>query len=203
MNTIYIRVIILMAALLFVFTFAGCGEQQNRKQVVTEQTAENGTSSSEAVTSEDANGISVEDAKTIALNHAGLSADEVAFVIAKFDNDIFVPHYDIEFTADGYEYDYEINAATGTIIDYDKELDDDKQSKADSSDYITAEKAKEIVLQHVGLSEKDISGYKCELDADDLIPHFEIEFISEKYEYEYEINAKTGNIMFSEKELDD
>jgi len=35
-----------------------------------------------------------------------------------------IPEYSVEFRHDGWEYDYEIHAQTGKILDWDKERDD-------------------------------------------------------------------------------
>lgn len=61
--------------------------------------------------------IGVSAAKEIALNHAGLTS--ASFRDASLDYDDGVRIYDIEFTAGNKEYDYEINAHTGQIIEHD------------------------------------------------------------------------------------
>ena len=69
--------------------------------------------------------IGVEQAKAIALNHAGVSASGVVFKKAKQDREDGVLVYEIEFYVPGKaEYDYEIDAATGAIRDYDIDVDD-------------------------------------------------------------------------------
>ncbi len=60
-------------------------------------------------------------AKQIALNKAGVSASNAEFIKAYLDYDDGVRIYDIEFYAGDYEYEFEINARTGKIYDYDKE----------------------------------------------------------------------------------
>lgn len=69
--------------------------------------------------------ISADKAKSIALNHAGVSSSKAVFNKAKLDNDDGIHVYEIEFTSGGYEYEYEINAANGTILSYDHEHCDD------------------------------------------------------------------------------
>ena len=69
-------------------------------------------------------GITQTQAEDIALKDAGVSRDQVDTMYAHSDLDNGISVYDVEFTADGYEYDYEINAKTGAIIDYEKEWDD-------------------------------------------------------------------------------
>jgi len=65
------------------------------------------------------------DAKKIALEDAGLSEQDVTIRKCKLDFDDGVKLYDVEFrNAEGYEYEYEIDAETGKILDKDVELDD-------------------------------------------------------------------------------
>ncbi len=68
--------------------------------------------------------ISVEDAKRTAFAHAGVTAENAVIEKAELDVEHGVVIYEIEFKAGGYEYEYEINATTGTIISQDKEIDD-------------------------------------------------------------------------------
>lgn len=63
-------------------------------------------------------------AKSIALKHAALSASKVRGLKAKLDKEHGIMVYEVEFHYGHYEYDYEINAKTGAIIDYEKEWDD-------------------------------------------------------------------------------
>ena len=65
--------------------------------------------------------ITTEEAESIALNHAGFTKEEVTRLRTEFDFDDYVPHYDIEFHQDLWEYEYEINAETGAIISCEKD----------------------------------------------------------------------------------
>ncbi len=56
-------------------------------------------------------------------------------------------------------------------------------------------KAKEIALQDAGVSESDISRYRFSKDRDDGMTTYEIQFHSGTTEYEYELNAKNGDIL--------
>jgi uncharacterized membrane protein YkoI len=70
--------------------------------------------------------LSVDEAKKIALDHAGLTEDQVRFSTAKFDDDDSEgEEYEIEFYSGNTEYEYEIDARTGDIRDFSKEVDDD------------------------------------------------------------------------------
>lgn len=62
-----------------------------------------------------------EEAKNIALEHAGLKGQQVSRLRTKYEIDDGVPQYDVEFYHDGSEYNYEIHAETGKIISFDKD----------------------------------------------------------------------------------
>lgn len=146
--------------------------------------------------------ISVDQAKTKALKDAGVKAADAVFEKAEFDGDDLIPHYDIEFYADGYEYDYEINAKNYNVIEKSKERERAPKQPTQKNDFISADEAIQKALSHAGLKKGD-ARTKAELDADDAIPHYEVEIVSGKYEYEYEINAKTGSVIAHEKDFND
>ena len=64
-------------------------------------------------------------AKSIALKHAGLKSSAVQFTKAKLTTDDGIKIYDVEFYSGDTEYDYEINATTGKIIEFSSEPIDD------------------------------------------------------------------------------
>ncbi len=68
--------------------------------------------------------ISVDKAKSIALNHAGLKASEVVIEKIKLEKDDGIYEYEVEFKKGNWEYEYSINAKTGAIIEFDKDYDD-------------------------------------------------------------------------------
>lgn len=68
--------------------------------------------------------IGADKAKAIALSHAGLSEAQVSRLRAEKDKDNGRLEYEVEFSADGMEYDYTIDAATGSILEHEKDKDD-------------------------------------------------------------------------------
>ena len=62
-------------------------------------------------------------AKSIALNHAGVSASKAYDMEIELDNEDGTLVYEVEFKFGGMEYSYEINAATGAILKHEAELD--------------------------------------------------------------------------------
>ena len=65
-----------------------------------------------------------EEAEKIALEHAGFTAEQVQGLRTELDYERGMPEYDVDFHVDRFEYDYEIDAKTGKILDWDKDLDD-------------------------------------------------------------------------------
>lgn len=62
-----------------------------------------------------------EEAQTIALKHAGLTADQVTRLRTEYEIDDGIPRYEVTFLQRRWEYDYEIHADTGAILSYDKD----------------------------------------------------------------------------------
>lgn len=60
----------------------------------------------------------------IALSDAGFSADAVRELKAELDTDDSRIHYDVEFKNGNMEYDYDIDAVTGEILEANSEIDD-------------------------------------------------------------------------------
>lgn len=70
------------------------------------------------------NVISAEKAKSIALADAGLKESQVTISKIKYEWDDGIQIYDVEFYQGYMEYEYEINATTGVIIEKDMGYDD-------------------------------------------------------------------------------
>lgn len=147
--------------------------------------------------------ISVDGAKAAALSDARVKEADAVFEKAEFDGDDLIPHYDIEFYYDGYEYDYEINAQSAAVIEKSKEKERSVKSPTQASEYIGEEAAKQAAYGHAEVAAADVKRCEIDLDRDDIIPHYELEFVAGSYEYEYEINAKTGAVIASEKDYND
>ena len=158
------------------------------------QEAETGTTTESQTTT--TKKITKAKAKSIALKHAGVSASKATFVKAKLDYEDGRRVYEIEFYSGNTEYDYEILASNGKIISYDKDIENYKipRKNTSSSTYIGKAKAKSIALKDAGVSASSATFTKTKLDYEDGIRVYEIEFYTNSAEYEYELNAKTGKI---------
>ena len=63
-------------------------------------------------------------AKSVALNHAGVSENKAYDMDIELDDEDGTLVYEVEFKSGGMEYSYEINAATGAILKHEAEIDD-------------------------------------------------------------------------------
>lgn len=159
-------------------------------------------------------------ARDIALAAAGVQADGLAEYEIELDTHKGAMIYDVEFTTlNGDEYDCEIDAATGSIVKFEEErrtqsTQSQPTSGAGSGSAGTAgtdgsgtligkDKAREIALTHAGVSAGAVTEYEIELDRDDGVTIYEIDFKAGGWEYEYEIDAYTGAILDADRDKDD
>ena len=125
-------------------------------------------------------------------------------------------HYEVELHTAWGEFEYLVDAYTGKVISGQKDLlttastpnvttkpSDQKPDPSGTAQDIGYAKAKSIALNHAGVSENEAYDMDIELDYEDGILVYEVEFKSGGMEYSYEINAATGAILKHETELDD
>lgn len=72
-----------------------------------------------------------------------------------------------------------------------------------SNNYIGEDAAKEIALTHAGVAAADCTELKVELDTDDAVVHYDVDFKAGGMEYDYDIDSTTGDILQSNSEVDD
>ena len=153
--------------------------------------ADNYSQSGQGGSSGNAASITEAEAQQAAFSHAGVSGATV--IKAEYDRDD--NKYEIEFIAGSYKYEYEISAADGRVIESEKEA-----VKSSGTAYsVSADEARQKALSHAGVTDP----YEFEIDYDRDDNKYEVEFKSGGYEYSYDINAATGEILKSEKERDD
>ena len=111
-----------------------------------------------------------------------------------------------EFYHNNQEYDYEIDANTGDILEYDLDVENyaipqaNNNVNTNTNVAITNAKAKEIALNHANLSQNQVSRINCHLDYDDGIQVYEVSLYVNDTEYSYEIDAQNGNIVSYERD---
>ncbi len=140
--------------------------------------------------------ISIERARQMALDHAGIKGSGVKYIKTELDGE----KYYIEFTHGGYNYEYEIDAYTGKVINFKSEKGNSGIGiGSDKPKYLTNNEALEAVLKHAGVKMPDAFEVKVELDDG----KYEVEFKAGRYEYEAEVDMYTGNVFDYKRERDD
>lgn len=98
-------------------------------------------------------------------------------------DDVYLPAEEMA-KALGYDVSVENNTLSMTT----------KKATTTTTGDIGAEKAKEIALQHAGLSASQVTFIKTERDYDDGQLVYDVEFYTGNKEYDYEILASNGSI---------
>ena len=164
-------------------------------------TAASGSSSTGSTASASTTDIGEAKAKSVALSHAGISESSTSYIYAKKDWDDGRWVYDVEFWADGKEYDYEILASDGTILSYDYDAEYQwSGSSSTSGDTISTEKVKSIVTDRAGVSG---TFRELKLERDDGRTVYEGEMRSGRTDYEFTIDAYTGAVLEWDTDWDD
>ena len=121
----YILSIVL--SLMLLFSILGCSATNETIRVVSTQASGESKAAPEAThtgTPTETTGlISEEAAWQIALEHAGLTKDQVTRSRVELDRDDGRMEYEVEFHHGTVEYDYEIDAASGSILSFDRDND--------------------------------------------------------------------------------
>ena len=108
--------------------------------------------------------------------------------------------YDVEFTANGTEYGYWIQASDGSVVKKKIELIGAGGSKTGITAAITQKDARKIALQDAGLMEAEVSISSEKLDTENGVAVYEVDFVKGNVKYEYDINATTGAVYSKSSE---
>ena len=185
----------------------------------TNQSATASQATKQAVTAIADAQLSVEDAKKAAFTNAGLAESDVVLKKAALDYDDGMAKYDVDFYYTDTEYEYDIDATTGTVLKCEKSIMDvEDYAERDlivkkaagtaapaTAQGVTEDQALEIALKHAGLTKGDISALRIHQDFDDDmgVTKYDIEFHVGAREYSYDIDTTTGDIYESEVDIDD
>lgn len=140
--------------------------------------------------------VTKEAAIAAAVQAAGVDAASITLKKATFEIEEGTHVYEIEFVSGNVEYEYDVNAVTGTVVP------DSVYTPATpgSGSYIGVEAAKNAALAHAKFGAADVVFTEAALDVDRGVYVYEVEFTAGGYEYEYEINATTGAVVKFDKE---
>ena len=134
--------------------------------------------------------IDIRKAKEIALTDAGVYEDvaKITFTVEEYvGGGIKTPYFYFVFNNDNIQWTYRIDATLGTVLE-----------KSEFALLISLRKAREIALNDAGITDENEATFtKEELNRSTDRPCWILEFYTEKYQYSYKIDAKTGEIVFS------
>lgn len=159
-------------------------------------------------------------ATEIALEHAGVTQEELLSLSVKLEQEGGRQVFDIQFTTDDREYQYDVTSNSGEIINYSyqptgqtsqeepqAEASQSQESQGTSSQAsqqessqsqtqgITQEEAQAIALNHAGVTLEEATIYKVKADVENGRSVYDVEFAVGATEYDYEIAQDTGEIL--------
>ena len=134
--------------------------------------------------------IDIRKAKEIALTDAGVYEEiaKITFTVEEYvGGGIKTPYFYFVFNNDAIQWTYRIDATLGIVFE-----------KSEVTLLISLRKAREIALNDAGIKDENEATFtKEELNRSTDRPCWILEFYTEKYQYSYKIDAKTGEIVFS------
>lgn len=141
--------------------------------------------------------ITEERAKAIALDNAGVKAEDVTFIRAEQDWEDGRNIFEVEFlTKTHEEYDYELLAESGEILAIDYEKKAATITGGRDARELTMEQAEEIALKHAGQEADAVTMVKQKRETEDGHLVYEVEFYTGDYrKYEYEIDGRSGELL--------
>lgn len=145
--------------------------------------------SDSGTSSESSHSITMDQAKEIALA-------EVDGNITSAELEDNKSYYDIEIENGSIEYEFEIDAKTGEIIEFEKE-DKEKHTQQSSDQVITEEEALAIASEKI----PNATVHEIEFEDDKGQKIYDIELVEGTTKYEFDIDAVTGEIVEYEKEV--
>lgn len=79
----------------------------------------------------------------------------------------------------------------------------DTANNPDMENFISEDEAKQIAFQDAGINEADVVNSRIQLQKDDGVWEYEIDFYVGNQEYDYDLDAKDGTIRSKDQEIDD
>lgn len=156
--------------------------------------------------------ITKDNAKNIALADAGVNDSSIREYEIELDYEYGKMIYEISFDFNGKEFEYEIDAITGDILNNETDIDDDYKTRGDSvkpsnnqnnnTNYIGLSNAKSIALSNIGVNASQVRGLEAELDIESGKAVYDVSFEYNGYEYDYEIDAISGSIIKKDVDKD-
>ena len=173
------------------------------RNLTTTGVSQTGSTSDQAYIGQDA-------ALQAACDHAGIATSDVQGLSTEFGWSKGVMVYELDFCSGGTEYEYDINATDGSVVKNEQEPCDHTWHTSSgntgaqgNATFIGESAATAAALTHAKVDQSAAQSLTVKLDEDDGVTYYEIEFCSAGVEYDYEINATTGDVVKFEQDTCD
>ena len=154
--------------------------------------------------------LSQDEIKQIIIDDTGVNSRDIYF--ENIDLETEKNTYEVEFYYNNIEYEYKIDAKNGRVIYNNFKLNTvqnnnsnnqntntnnqtNNQNNNQNTQTITIDKAKEIALQNANINTNNVNFIEAKQEHDNGRLIYDIEFIYNHIEYNYEIDAKSGEIL--------
>lgn len=165
--------------------------------------------------------MSKNEVKNIVADYMNANSNDLYFDSIDFEMDKKI--YEVEVYYQNKDYEYKINAKNGKVIYTDFRNDTNQNNSSNGNKFndnsnngnanqnslnqqtanISEEEAKDIALTHANLASNSVSFLRTELDHDHRTLVYEVDFIYDNYEYDYTIDAMSGEIISYDKDYHD
>lgn len=144
--------------------------------------------------------ITAEQAKAAALKEV-----KGKIVEFEYDGDDYRPHYELDIVAGNEKVEVYVDAKSGAVKVKEREIRGEFDDFDDDDDVNYLAQAKISTEQAIKIAKAKASGTvtKVKLDKDDHRLVYEIEIKNGQTEYEFDIDAQTGEIVKFEEDLED
>lgn len=161
--------------------------------------------------------IDTKEVKDIVVSNMNVSSNDVHF--ENIDLELDKNYYDVELYYQNKEYEYKIDAKSGKVIYNDFNVTNNNgnglgNSNGNGNDNnnnnsnpnnafnakISLQEARNIALSHANLDINSVVLKKCSSEIENNKLVYEIEFSYNNYEYDYKIDANTGEIINIDKD---
>ena len=164
--------------------------------------------------------ISKKEVKDIVVDDMNVSSNDVYF--ESIDLELDKNYYEVELYYQNNDYEYKVDAKSGKVIYNDFNVTNNSNnnglgnSNSNSNSNgngngnnnsnnagnakISLQEARNIALTHANLDISVVNMVKCESEYDNGVLVYEIDFTYNNYEYDYKVDANTGEIISYDKD---
>ena len=175
----------LLVAMLILVGMVGCSAKKTTDQNVTGPVAKGQLPT-----------LTAEEAQAIALEHAGVTADQVTSLNARYQVTDYVPEYIVAFEHDELQYNYTIHGDSGEVLVYGTNPIGTPEAKPK----LSQNAVRDIAVKHSGINGKDVQNLEIEYAVFTGEPVYLVKFRVGSAKLKYIIHAETGEILSNEKE---